>query len=138
MNGSQLRTPLSNQMYMRLEGLIESVEEGCYKEGKMLAEMAKDSSNCSKNLRLDENKTIKLMQRAFELFYNYDILTPEKILPKMTNLQNFLKEQQAMIDEMVYYHQKQLDIQKSVMDARQLVIEFKNKRLYGSLIAQLS
>lgn len=38
---------------------------------------------------------------------------------------------------MELYHEKEIEIQKSVLDVRQLIIHLKNERLYESLITYL-
>lgn len=74
------------------------------------------------------------MLRAFELFLQFEIITQGSILKKMNDLQTFVRDQQAIVDEMKYYNELEIDIQKSVLDVRQNIVELKNQKAFGSLI----
>ena len=74
------------------------------------------------------------MLRAFELFLQFEIITQGSILKKMNDLQTFVRDQQAIVDEMKYYNELEIDIQKSVLDVRQNIVELKNQKAFSSLI----
>ena len=58
------------------------------------------------------------MQRTYKIFNDFEIVSRERLGPMKDKFEKYLKEQQEMIKEMRMYHQKELEIEKSVLEAR--------------------
>ena len=87
--GSELKTPLSNEMYGKLEALLTAYEKKCYSIGKELVDEAKKTK---KGCQIKNDEKIKTMLRAYEIFLQYDIITEAQILTKMNSLRSFVKD----------------------------------------------
>ena len=101
--GTQLKTPLSNEMYAKLQGLLEAHEKECFSIGKQIVHEVKDSKQ---PIKIKDDPNILLMIRAYRLFLDYSIIEEAHIKPKQTQMHAFLKEQQEIIDETIRIEKK--------------------------------
>lgn len=71
-----------------LSDMLTQYETRCYESGKSMVDQAKQQKS---DLKIENQKEIRTMLRSYEIFSQFEIMTQERIQPKLRNFKNFIE-----------------------------------------------